>query len=232
MYRELDQWLSGPGVVGWIWAKIKAFFSWIAKQIGKVFDTIASWIKKFFSKDFWKDVKTFLGFMVRPFSNIVYIFKHLGTWIDNYLSDLPLIGRIYKGLKKFTGQVSAGTFAESIDKTLRTKAPEELRTMKEIRGAENLPTTKEMIVASEARRAAAERKMKEMSDKKQTEELKKALEETSGKSAKAIISSNSSLITTNNNNANVNAGGGGMMFGGGSFTAADKYAENVTKANT
>jgi len=112
LYDMIDEWLSGPGIIGTIWGGIKNLFrEWIIEPISKA----VSWIGSMFSLDFAdlgaEDILNYMKKLFRPITFIVDYYKWLVNKVDTGIESIPLIGSLYKSVK-------AGTLASDLEKSL------------------------------------------------------------------------------------------------------------------
>jgi len=231
LYKRLDNWLSGPGFIGYIWSMIKGVFGWIRDKIVYAVE----WWKSLFNV---KKIQEVLMMFMHPFSGIVTAVKMLGSWIDKTVSNIPIIGKLYKLSKKSVGKIDSMTLAKDLDEALDKTLPKPITVPSKYNldtiPKERMPQTSDYLAAiaeKHAKRRAAEQEMASNISKKQTEDLKKAMEEGDKNQRQTMIATSNSVISSNAQTVtNISQGGGngpphqGFSTGGG-------YAANTTMAN-
>jgi len=125
MWDWFTDWLEKPGI-------LQDGINWIAKWMGKIWD----WVKKpfewigekisaIFESDIWDQMGAIVKEMIKgflfPLTTLSKVYNYLKDEFDKKVSNLPVIGPIYKGIKGLITGVHEGTLAEGLEKSLEGK---------------------------------------------------------------------------------------------------------------
>jgi hypothetical protein len=224
MYKRLDAWLSGPGFIGSIWGMIKGFFTWIYDKIAYAVE----WWKKLINVETIK--KTLMAFM-HPISGLVMLVKFIGSWMDNTIKRIPIIGRLYELSKKTVQSISGGTLASNLEaelnKTIPKPIPVPVRPPKVDEYTQKTADLRAALAARYANQKSSEYKAEKKLSEKQTKELVKKMEESGQLQSKTMVATSNSIISSSSANTS-NISSGGTAGGGRGFGAGSKAAESVT----
>ena len=168
-------WLEKPGI-------LQDGINWIAKWMGKIMD----WIKKpfiwigekissIFESDIWDQMGVIIKDMIKgflfPLTTLSKVYNYLKDEFDKKVSDLPVIGTIYKGIKGLITGVQKGTLADSLEESLQDKGyqrknkgpkpievPEETSTPKSSRDNTGAYKTQTAEIAQEEKKKSGKKK--------------------------------------------------------------------------
>jgi len=189
VWSSIDEWLSESSWFGEVWGAIKGWFSGIWKSItGVMTDGLAEKAKTFILNAIW------------PWPLIVQTYRELGQMADDWVSGLPVIGKIYKKVKGAVKSIRSGNMSESLKRALDGKPAIATDAQLEKMSAKE-------IAQMYADEKAAEDKSREEAARKAAESNKAALEDQTKKQTNAQISSTQMMVAhTQNNNNSVNNG--------------------------
>lgn len=249
LWEKIDEFLSGPGIIGTVWGVVKNIFSSIFSGIGKVGD----WVKEklgglwdlVFDKEKWTKI---LKQLTDPVGTILGMFKSIRTWIDEKIEGMPVIGSIYKGAKKVVGQVRGGTLASDLDAALREHETREkpippVQTSAE-KGArtgilsrarqffQRQPTpTAEALAEQEVEEAKREKKSFWEPVKDLLGKLNKKMDDQTEKTVVATNKQTTAIISTSQINNRAAYAGGRRGAGPGGYPSGRGVAHQVAGAN-
>jgi len=183
-----------------------------------------------FIGDIWQALKNVIG-------TIMKIYRWLREKIDSTITKIPVIGKIYTKFKEVTKDISSGTLASKLEKSLSDvegkpvpkpmKHPENL--VKGVIDAKQKGLDYiNSLTSSAAKEKASEKRIAEKAAEKSAEKVVEKLEETGKNQTKAIAISTNNLVSSNSsliNNSSVNTGGSGSSPG---FSSGNRSAEKVT----
>jgi len=245
LYEKIDAWLSGPGFIGDLWNRFKELVGSLYNKFVFGLNLIKEKIDALLGADFWKrlgeQMKKGLLAIMFPISTIVRMWKSIGGFIDKKISALPIIGSIYQKAKLLMKEISGGTLAETIEKTLEAEPkgaiprpieipPKVMRRLEAIPLAP--PTTGKEIARARAKEKATEEKRADKRMKEQTDKYLAKLDETSKAQSNTMINTSSAIINSQSANSSTSISGGSMADRWRSaFSSGSEATKEVLKAN-
>ena len=220
---------------------------------GGIFDTI----KKFISGILGKIKDTINNFAKNihfPIVTIAKVFQRVRKLLDESIEKIPVIGAIYKAVKKTVKDIHSGSLADNLEAALnaesaaiRINSPTNYentsrsnygRAVRGSRGgavneAKTKGMSREEIIAAQTEAFLVQKEIEENKKNMQQleNELNKNIKSTSKQTQAAIIQNTNVVSQTNSSLANITGGGTGGGRNGRNFSSGYNFASQVVGNN-
>lgn len=219
LWKMTDEWLSGPGIIGDVWAGVKDIFSSIFDAFGTLGSIVSNYVKGAFTKEGIEKIKQGITDFFFFIPNIILGIKEIGSMIDEWLLNQPYgIGKAYRWAKKYAKKISAGTLSRDLKAHLEQTSPMENAEIKlDQTGLLAKQYANEELSRNASREAAA---------RKAAEATRKAIEQQTANRNRAQISSTNTIVSSNSTNqVNNNSSGWGSAWN--AFSTGQRTADLV-----